>query len=231
VASPKIRLLIVDDQRLFADALRTVIESRAKDFDVVDVAENGQDAIEKTQLHRPDVVVMDVRMPVMDGVQATRIIHERFPATKILILTTFEDDQYVKFSLQGGAIGYLLKSRSADQLISSIRALSVGTVQIDPAVAKKVMMQPGDGGGGNISSDELTDRLRMLSPRELDVLRLLIEAKDVRHIAASLQIAEQTVRNHTSNIYFKLGIHKHIEVVRLISQIRFFLDHYPELLS
>jgi DNA-binding NarL/FixJ family response regulator len=221
--SERTRLLIADDQRLFAEGLRFVIESRAKDLEVVDLAENGRDAVEKVRQHRPDVVLMDVRMPVMDGVEATRILHDRYPEIKILILTTFDDDEYVKFSMHHGAVGYLLKNRPPEQLIDSIRALRGGTVQIDPVIAAKVFVQ--QPGRGPADGEDFTARLRTLTTREREVLRLLVEAKGVVQIARALGIAEQTVRNHTASIYSKLGMHNRIEIVRFIGQIRFFLEH------
>ena len=113
----KTKILIVDDQRLFADGLRVVIESRAPQFEVTGIAENGKLALAAVRDTRPDIILMDVRMPEMDGVEATRLIHERYPEIKILILTTFSDDEYVTHSLQNGAIGYLLKNRPAEELI------------------------------------------------------------------------------------------------------------------
>ena len=133
----RIRVLIADDQQLFADGLRVVIESRAPQFEVVGIAANGKEAIALTREVKPDVILMDVRMPEMDGVVATRLIHEKYPEIKILILTTFDDDEYVTYSLRNGAIGYLLKNRPAEELMDSLRALAKGIYQIDPAVSAK----------------------------------------------------------------------------------------------
>ena len=189
---------------------------------VVDIAENGQEALEKVREHRPDVVLMDVRMPVMDGVDATRLIHEEFPEIKILILTTFNDDEYVTYSMRNGAIGYLLKNRPPDELIDSIRALGKGILQIDPAVSTTAV--PGRQGLGGSTPRGSTARLRTLTAREREVLRLLVDANRIRQIARKLAIAEQTVRNHIGNIYSKLDIHNRMEIVRYIGQIRAFLE-------
>ena len=134
----EVTVLIADDQELFAEGLRVVIESRAPGFRVVGIAHDGAEAVSMARQLHPDVILMDVRMPKMDGVVATRIIHERQPAVKILILTTFDDDEYVHHSLKNGAIGYLLKNRPAEELIDSVRALAKGIIQIDPAVSRKV---------------------------------------------------------------------------------------------
>lgn len=216
----RIRVLIADDQRLFADGLRVVIESRAPQFEVVGIAANGVEAVKMADSLVPEVVLMDVRMPDMDGVVATRIIHERHPDMKILILTTFDDDEYVKFSMLNGAIGYLLKNRPAEELIDSVRALAKGILQIDPAISDK-LLKPGRTQG----SEDFNHRLTELTRREREILDLLVQAKRIVNIAEELGIAEQTVRNHISNIYMKLDIHDRLEIVNYVNQIKYFLDH------
>lgn len=217
----KIRILIADDQQLFADGLKVVIESRAPDFEVVGIANNGQIALSMVKKLQPDVILMDVRMPVMDGVVATRLIHEQYSEIKILILTTFDDDEYVKESLHNGAIGYLLKNRPAEELIASIKALAKGIIQIDPAVSTKIL----DAVHSNHnSSDDFNKRLLGLTEREREILDLLVQAKRIITIAGELHIAEQTVRNHISNIYFKLNIHDRLEIINYINQIKYFLN-------
>lgn len=220
----KTKILIADDQRLFAEGLKFVIESRAKDLDVIDMAGNGKEAVAKTENRRPDIVLMDVRMPVMDGVEATRLIHERFPAVKILILTTFDDDEYVKFSIQNGATGYILKNRPPAELINAIRAVRDGILQIDPAVSGKLF---GFSRHAEDDASEIVQRLRTLTTREREVLGLLVKAERVDVIAEKLAIAEQTVRNHVNSIYSKLDIHTRIEIVRYIEPIRAFLKNVP----
>ena len=124
--SPRTKLLIVDDQPIYAEGLKYIIESRTSEFEVLDIAANGLEALSKIREAVPDIVLMDVRMPVMDGVEATREIGSRYPDVKILILTTFDDDEYVRRSMQHGAVGYLLKNRPPDELIASIRASMSG---------------------------------------------------------------------------------------------------------
>jgi len=216
----KIRVLIVDDQQLFADGLRVVIESRAPQFEVIGIVNDGKQAVYTAKELKPDMILMDVRMPEMDGVVATRIIHERYPDIKILILTTFADDEYVKESLGNGAIGYLLKSRPAEELVVAIRALAKGIMQIDPAVSARFL----DAANNNSGSDEFIERLKSLTCREREILDLLVQAKRIVNISEELSIAEQTVRNHISNIYFKLNIHDRLEVINYINQIKHFLN-------
>ncbi len=218
----RIRILIADDQVLFAEGLRVVIESRAPELEVVAIAENGRDACAMVARYRPDVVLLDVRMPVMDGVEATRIIHERHPEVRILILTTFDEDEYVTESMKNGAVGYLLKNRRPEELIDSIRALNKGILQIDSAVSERLLGTAREGGAG---ADEVVANLRTLTVREREILKNLVDAKRLVQIARELSIAEQTVRNHVSNIYSKLNIHNRVEIVRYISQIRHFLAH------
>lgn len=215
----KTTLFIVDDQRIFAEGLKFVIESRTDDFEVIGIADNGRDALTGIAAHVPDIVLMDVRMPVMDGVEATKKIHAKYPQTKILILTTFDDDEYVRFSMENGAVGYLLKNRPPEELIDSIRALDRGILQIDPAVSGKLFHTKGSDPG----AEEFSKKLSTLTLRECEVLQHLVDAKKIVSIAADLEIAEQTVRNHISNIYFKLGIHDKLEIIRYIQQIRRFL--------
>lgn len=216
-----IGVLIADDQQLFADGLKVVIESRAPQFKVIGIAGSGKQAVSMAAELRPDVVLMDVRMPEMDGVAATRIIHDKYPDIKILILTTFDDDEYVEFSLQNGAIGYLLKSRPAEELIDSIKALAKGIIQIDPAVSRKIFHA-----GRNRNSEDFNQRLSWLTKREREILSFLVQAKRIVSIADDLSIAEQTVRNHISNIYFKLNIHDRMEIINYVNQIKYFLDKH-----
>lgn len=216
----RIRLLIVDDQQIFAEGLRYVIESRADDFEVVDIAANGCEALDKLRVTLPDIVLMDVRMPVMDGVNATEAIHRGYPNVKILILTTFEDDEYVRRSMAVGAAGYLIKNRPPEELIDSIRALHRGIIQVDPAVSHRLFRS-----SDRRPDDEAIDRrLQTLTERERQVLHLLVEARKIGQIAHDLGIADQTARNHVANIYSKLHIHNQIEVIKFIQPIRVFLD-------
>ncbi|TVQ26115.1 MAG: DNA-binding response regulator, partial [Spirochaetaceae bacterium] len=161
--SPMIRIVIADDQRLFVEGLCYILESRASDMKVVATAGNGKEAIAAVDDHRPDLVLMDVRMPELDGVEATEIIHRAHPACRILMLTTFPDDEYVHTALQAGAVGYLLKNRPLVELISSIRAVMDGVMLIDPRVAEALFHRPDDVWR---PSEEIVDLIATLTHRE-----------------------------------------------------------------
>ena len=223
MAEGNIRILVADDQVLFAEGLETILESRASDMEVVSIARNGEEAIRMTAIENPDIVLMDVRMPVIDGVVATREILSRNPNVKIVMLTTFDDDEYVEHSLSNGAIGYLLKNRPPEELIASIRAVKGGILQIDPAVSKTLIKDIHE---STMHDDEFLMHLNSLTNRERDVLRLLVDAHSNKQIANILSIAEQTVRNYISIIYGKLFVENRIEIIRHMDQISYFLDHF-----
>jgi DNA-binding NarL/FixJ family response regulator len=222
-SQPLIRVLIADDQMLFAEGLKTILESRTRDIEVTGIAKNGAEAIEAVAKNPPDLVLMDVRMPVMDGVEATKRIHARFPGVLIVMLTTFDDDEYVKLSLAYGAIGYLLKNRPPAELIASIRAVRNGVLQIDPAVSKAIIKVARE---KELDDDEFLTSLNTLTSREREVLKLLTQANDNKSICAQMNIAEQTVRNYISAIYSKLGIVNRIEIMKYTEKIKFYLNHF-----
>ncbi len=200
--SPKLGILVVDDQRLMRDGLRTLLELEP-DLDVVGEAGDGQAAITAYADCTPDVVLMDVRMPVMDGVEATRRIRQTWPAARVIILTTFDDDEYVFEGLRAGAQGYLLKAVSSGELADAIRTVAAGGALIDPSVTRKVVAEFARlGAPARQSASELPDPL---SDRELDVLRLLAEGLSNREIAERLYLAEGTVKNYVTNILGKIG--------------------------
>lgn len=216
-----IKVLIADDQRMFAESIKYIIESRASDIQIVGIALNGREAVRLVQESCPDIALLDVRMPVMDGVEATRLIGIQHPGVKILMLTTFSDDEYVQASLKYGAVGYLLKSRPPLELINSIRAVMSGILQIDPAVSRSLV----HGTQSGVPDEQIMANLRTLTPREREVLNLMVQALDNKKIAASLFVAEQTVRNYISTIYFKLGVSNRMDVLRIVDKIHLFLDH------
>lgn len=199
----KLRLLLVDDQSLFREALRTLL-SLQPDFEIVAEAENGERALPLTRLHRPDVVLMDLRMPVMGGVEATRRLLQAAPATRVVVLTTFDEDEEVFEALRAGAVGYLLKACSADKLCESVRAAAKGAAVLEPSVAARMMagltrLAPP---GGREAAQPLADPL---SERERAVLRLLAAGRSNKEIGADLGITEGTVKNHMTNVLAKLG--------------------------
>lgn len=216
----KIKLLLVDDQTLFVESLKTVLRTRAKDMIVIGVANDGSSALEMVAREQPDVILMDVRMPGMNGVETTRQIKEKFPSIKVLMLTTFDDDDYVVEALKIGAVGYLLKDVPPAELIKAIRALHEGGVLISPKVAAKIvdkLISPSV--KERSPNSEINLLINDLSNREKEVLRLLAQGFDNKEIATQLFIAEQTVKNHVSVIYSKLGVHDRVQASRKADEI------------
>ncbi len=215
----KIKVVLVDDQTLFVESLRTVLETRADDIMVVGIANDGNQAIEVVAETCPDVVLMDVRMPGMNGVESTRIIKERYPDTRVLMLTTFDDDQYVIEALRLGAVGYLLKNMPPAELISAIRAVYEGGVLISPQVANKLvglLTIPLNKTEDHHESNSITSHVNQLSSREKEILQLMAEGLDNKEIAKKLYIAEQTVKNYVSVIYSKLGVRDRVQASRIV---------------
>ena len=211
------RVLIVDDQLLFAESLRKVLQMDADDLEVIGIAHDGRDAITMVERDHPDVVLMDVRMPVMDGVEATKIIRRRFPDIHIVVLTTFDDDAYVYEALQHGAEGYLLKDIPPEELIVSIRSIVAGGVTISPAIARKLVLRgyPPSSDLGDVPAEQTDEMLATLSRREHEVLLLIRDGLDNPEIAQDLSLSEQTVRNYVSSIYAKLGVEKRSQAMRI----------------
>lgn len=198
----KITILLVDDQRLMRDGLRTLLELE-DDFVVVGEAANGEEALARYAEHLPTIVLMDVRMPGMDGVEATRRLHTQWPNVKVIILTTFDEDEYVFEGLRAGALGYLLKAVSSDELAAAIRHVAAGQALIDPAVTRKVVdvfarLAP--------PTRPLNAGLaEPLSERELAILALVANGLSNREIAERLYLAEGTVKNYVTSLLGKIG--------------------------
>lgn len=199
--SEPIRLLLVDDQRLMREGLRTLLEMEPG-LEVAGEAENGQLALEAYADLLPDVVLMDVRMPAMDGVEATRRLRERWPAARVIILTTFDDDEYVFEGLRAGALGYLLKDVSVQELADAIHAVMAGGVLIEPSVARKVVAEFARLAAPAPKASQDLDE--PLSEREREILRLLAQGMTNREIAQRLYLAEGTVKNYVTNILGKI---------------------------
>ncbi|NJK48704.1 response regulator transcription factor [Candidatus Gracilibacteria bacterium] len=195
-----IRLLLADDQPLFRQGLASLL-SLEEDLEVVGEANDGNEAIALSSQLQPDVILMDVRMPICDGVQATGDIHQRFPWIRILVLTTFDEDEYVLHSLQAGALGYLLKSTPSQEVAAAIRNLHRGYSQLGPTIAPKVFAQLNP-----IPSTQKTLSQNDFSDREIEILTLLAQGKNNREIASLLHLTEGTVKNHLTNIFCQLGV-------------------------
>jgi NarL family two-component system response regulator LiaR len=189
-----VKILIVDDHSVVLQGLRMFLALEPT-FELVGEAMNGADAIDKvTKLH-PDVVLMDLLMPVMDGIKATETIKRDFPDIEVIALTSVLEDLSVVGAIRAGAIGYLLKDTEADELIRAIKAAASGQVQLSPKAAERLLRE--------VRAPENPEKL---TERETEVLRLLAEGKSNKEIAASLTIGETTVKTHVSNILMKLGV-------------------------
>ncbi len=218
----RIRVIIADDQKLFLESLATFLRNYADDIEVVGKARDGAEAVEAARALRPDVILMDVHMPVMDGVAATGRILAELPATKILILSTYDEDEYVRKALGLGAAGYLLKDISPTELIASIRAIKSGAMQISPHVVGKLMrsildVEPARQGRGEGD----IEGFETLTRREREVFSLIATGCDNAQIAESLHLAEHTVRNQVSMIYSKLGVQDRFQIIQMANRIRY----------
>ena len=196
---PPIRLLIVDDQALFREGLRTLL-SVQPEVEVVGEAGNGEEALRQATALRPNVVLMDLQMPVMDGAAATRRLVARHPDVRVIVLTTFDDDENVFEGLRAGAVGFLLKDTPSAKLVEAIRLAARGESFLEPSVAAKVVSE-----FARLSPRSADALPEPLSERELEVLRLAADGASNREIAAALVIAEGTVKNHLTSILAKLG--------------------------
>lgn len=197
-----VRVLLVDDQSLFRAGLRTLLSTRPE-IEVVGDAENGQVALDLAASTRPDVVLMDLKMPVLDGVAATRRLRVQLPSCRIVALTTFEDDELVFECLRAGAVGYLLKDAPIDRLVEAVLAAARGESVLQPSVASKVLAELTRLAS---AAPAVTNDLSKLSERERDVLRLIARGASNKEIAAALFLAEGTVKNHVTNILDKLEV-------------------------
>ena len=194
-----IRILLVDDQYLVREGLGSLLQNKP-DLEVVCQAENGQQGVEKALALQPDVILMDVRMPVMDGVAAARTLQQQAPELKILVLTTFDDDEYVTKAMQYGVKGYLLKDTPSEELAQAIRSVHKGYTHLGPGLFEKMMASPPK------TEPEPPPELDKLTPREKEVLGLIAAGQSNREIAENLYISERTVKNHVNSILNRLNL-------------------------
>ena len=203
-----IKIMIVDDHTVVRDGLVSML-GREENFVVVGEASNGREAVERARDLRPDIVLMDLRMPEMDGVEAMRQIGAEEPDVKFIVLTTFDTDEYIFDAIEAGARGYLLKDASRDDLFQAVRAVHRGESLIEPGVAAKVLTrlaQLSRRGTDSASSDGL-------SGREIEVLQLMAKGAANKAIAGTLSISESTVKTHVANIFQKLDVNHRTEAV------------------
>jgi DNA-binding NarL/FixJ family response regulator len=219
-----IRVGIVDDQAMVRVGLKMILESES-DLQVVCEAGDGSEALAMLTRHAPDVVLMDVRMPGMDGIAATREIVEAVPEARIVILTTFDDDEYLYGALRAGASGFLLKSADGDTLVNAVRVVAGGEALLAPAVTRRVIESfatvpavaafPAGAGDPASASDHRPDPAAIgdLSERELEVLQLMARGLSNQEIAKELYVSSTTVKTHVSHILTKLGVRDRVQAV------------------
>lgn len=203
-----IRILLVDDQALVRRGMRALLKSVAE-LDVVGEAEDGKGAIAQVDLLQPDVVLMDIRMPVMDGVAATQAICQCFPDVKVLVLTTFDDDEYVSRAIRNGASGYLLKDTPLEELTQTIQAVRRGYLQLGPGLSQKLHVQ---------EAPTPPEGWEMLTEREREIAVLIGQGKNNREIGEALFIAEKTVKNHVTKVFGQLGVRDRTQAALLVQK-------------
>ena len=203
----QIRVVLADDHAVVRKGIREFLEE-ASDIEVIAEADDGAEAVRLVEAHQPDVAVLDIRMPEVTGVEATRRIKERFPQVRVLVLTAYDDDPYVFALLQAGADGYVLKTASGDELVRAVRTVHQGGTALSPEIAAKVVRQAVSG-----RPEGAADQVESLTDRELDVLRLAAQGLTNRAIGHELGISHRTVQGHLANIYGKLGVNSRTEAV------------------
>jgi DNA-binding NarL/FixJ family response regulator len=208
----KMRLLIVDDQVLFAESLQYVLKGISENIELVGIATDGEMAIDMAESMRPDVILMDVRMPRIDGVEATKLIHRSLPEIKIVMLTTFDDDEYVHFAVKHGAVGYLLKNMTPEELVLSLQAVMRGTTLFAKAVTEKLVRSQ----EGELSAQD--DIMEGLTPRERDVLNLVMRLMNNQQIADALGISKRTVRNYVHSLYDAFDVGDRMELIQKLKK-------------
>lgn len=218
------RILLVDDQDIMLEGIRLMI-NKQEDMEVVGTAPNGKIACDKAVALKPDLILMDIRMPGMDGIEATRWIKEHHPGIIVLLLTTFNEEEYIIEGLAQRADGYLLKSMDYQHLITTVREAAKGNFMLPPEVAVKlaqrIRREGGAAGGADMQQlrRELKKQHIELTEREEEIVQLLLTRLSNKEIGARLFISEGTVKNYVSDIYSKLGVHKRVEAIELLGEL------------
>lgn len=210
-----IKVLIVDDQAILADGIRSVLSS-CNDFEVVGIAQDGVQAVEAVKASAPDVVLMDIRMPNMNGVIATQEIKQRYPEMKVIVLTTFDDSDYILGAINNGASGYLLKDTSAPALIDAIKNAYAGDTILPAKIARRIA------DAAKMVANDREIRLKRkfnLSDREVEIALMLYEGFTNKQIASALKLTDGTARNYISAIYEKLGVTSRAEAAEVMKNV------------
>ena len=223
--NPDLRILLADDQLLFAETISTLLNNYADDIVVLGIAGNGKKAVAMTREFKPNIILMDVRMPEMDGVEAVHIIKKEFPEIKIIMLSTYREDNLVRSSLLAGASGYLLKDISPTELIIAIRALNSGIMQISPEIVKQLIENQYNTSDKMIDTDSHNPAIKnqfkwvhTLTKRERELFVLIATGYDNEEIAQKMNLSFQTVMNMVSTIYSKLGVKNRFEIIRMANK-------------
>lgn len=212
----KIKILIVDDQELFREGLFTLL-SVQNDFEVIGQASNGEEALRLSSKYSPDIILMDLRMPVMGGVETCSRISHLFPFIRVIVLTTFDEDELVFDALHAGAVGYLLKDVSPDKLYEAIRVTNRGEYYLLPTITAKVMAEFTRLPRAIVKDQD--NVVEKLSKRELEILKMVSQGLSNKEIASQLVIAEGTVKNHLTSIYSKLSARDRMHAVLIAKEI------------
>ncbi|AXF56319.1 response regulator [Salicibibacter kimchii] len=218
----QIKLILIDDHKLFREGVKRILEMEDQ-FEIVAEGDDGNEAIQLVSQYQPDVVLMDINMPGVNGVEATRKLVERFPDVKVLILSIHDDEAYVTHVLKTGASGYLLKEMDADALIEAVKVVGAGGAYIHPKVTHNLIKEYrrlASDSGGSTTGDELSYKeieyrkpLHILTRRECDVLQLMTDGYSNRMVGEELYISEKTVKNHVSNILQKMNVNDRTQAV------------------
>jgi len=212
----KLKILIVDDQKLFADSLGKVIRSEKDSIESVSIVNSGKEALETLQDEITDIILMDIHMPGMDGIELTRAVHKKYPSIKILMLTTFGYDEYVKDAMNYGAVGYLLKDISSDELLASIQGASQGLRIVSPKVLEGAYKLKKTSSG----PQSIPDWYYQLTHREKEILILVQKGYSNDEIAGQVLLSVQTVKNYVSTIYEKLEVKNRFQAMRLAMEFK-----------
>ena len=213
-----IKVMIVDDQGLIRDGLKMIL-SLSNNIEVIGEALNGNEALDLLNKIEPHVILMDIRMPLMDGVETTKVIKEKFPLIKVIILTTFNEDEYIFEGLKNGADGYILKDMKSDEIIKAIKEVYKGNVLLHPQIATKVVRAfNGRNNQREIrNNEEKIKSMEELTPRELEIAKLVSKGKNNGEISKELFITEGTVKNHLTRILSKLELRDRTQLAVFIN--------------
>lgn len=210
----KIRILLADDHVMLRQGTMALLQ-REEDIEVIGQASDGRQAVDLAHDLQPDIVIMDIRMPQLSGVEATRQIRESLPEVQVLVLTAHDDDQYIFSLLEAGASGYLLKTAPVSELAKAIRQVQSGESPLSPSIARKIVVRMSNKDTESSHATQEDASPNDLTSREMEVLKLLAQGMNNRAIAENMSVSERTVHAHLSNIFTKMGVSSRLEAVLL----------------